>query len=330
MDKDFRYIVADGPVTEAFGLSPEKLEGRTISEVFPDKRGQLMEERIRQNFAGEIVNFETNHNGRVYWTQQAPLHDSIGQAIIVTMDITERKHAEERLRASEEKYRRIVETANEGIWEIDKDTRTLFVNRRMAEMLGYTVEEMTGRPVFDFLLPEDYLEGERRLESAKRGGSARASEFRYRRKDNSIVWTVASNTPERDEQGNFLGAFAMMSDITERKQAEEALRQSEERFARFMQYLPGLAWIKDVQGRYVYANAAAEEAFGTPAINFTAGQIRKSSDRKRQSNSGGTMNRWYAKKRASRLSSNCSRMMAFSIIPWSRNSRSPVQMAISP
>ncbi len=165
---------------------------------------------------------------------------------------------------SEEKYRRIVETANEGVWEIDKDTRTLFVNSLMAEMLGYTAEEMIGRSVFEFLLSEDLSEAKRKLEHAKHGGSARAAEFRYRRKDNSVVWLVATNTPKLDEQGNFLGAFAMMSDVTERKQAEEALRQSEERFSRFMEHLPGLAWIKDVEGRYVYANAAAEKAFNTP------------------------------------------------------------------
>ena len=119
-----------------------------------------MEERLRQNFAGETSATRRSITERVYWTQQAPLHDSIGQAIIVTMDITDRKQAgQERLRASEEKYRRIVETANDGIWEIGRDTRTMFVNRRMADMLGYTVEEMMGRPVFDFLLPEDSRKG---------------------------------------------------------------------------------------------------------------------------------------------------------------------------
>ncbi len=205
-----------------------------------------------------MVYFNTPHT---FSESELDLGQTIARQLAAGVD---RKRAEESLRVSEEKYRRIVETANEGVWEIDKDTRTLFVNSLMAEMLGYTAEEMIGRSVFEFLLPEDLSEAKRRLEHAKHGGSARAAEFRYRRKDNSVVWLVATNTPKLDEQGNFLGAFAMMSDVTERKQAEEALRQSEERFSRFMEHLPGLAWIKDVEGRYVYANAAAEKAFNTP------------------------------------------------------------------
>ncbi len=73
VDKDFRYLIAEGPVTEAFGLTREMLEGHTVGEVFPGERGERMETRLRKNFAGESVSYETNHNGRVYWTQQAPL-----------------------------------------------------------------------------------------------------------------------------------------------------------------------------------------------------------------------------------------------------------------
>src|SRR5215207_5340469 len=97
VDKDFRYLVADGSVTEAFGLSREMLEGHTVAEIFPGERGARLEERLRQNFAGETLNYENEHNGRFYWTQQAPLLGSIGQAIIVTLDITERKQAEQAL-----------------------------------------------------------------------------------------------------------------------------------------------------------------------------------------------------------------------------------------
>lgn len=70
--------------------------------------------------------------------------------------------------------------------------------------------------------------------------------------------------PLFDEQGRVRGSVGACLDITSRKQVEEALRQSEQRFARFMQYLPGLAWIKDLQGRYVYVNDAAEQAFRAP------------------------------------------------------------------
>lgn len=85
---------------------------------------------------------------------KVPLRDTGGaiHAICgVATDITERKRAEKALRESEARYRRIVETANEGIWTLDAEARTDYVNRRMAEMLGYTPEEMLGRHLFEFM-----------------------------------------------------------------------------------------------------------------------------------------------------------------------------------
>jgi len=181
----------------------------------------------------------------------------------------ERARAEEALRSSEEKYRRIVESANEGIWEIDKDTRTIFVNLRMAEMLGYTSEEMMGRSSFEFLVPEDYSEREHRLERAKQGASARASEFRYRRKDGSLVWTIASSTPNFDEQGNFVGGVAMISDITERKKAEEQiyrlnaeLQSQLDETKALLDILPTGVWIGNHDCSVITGNAAAYQMMG--------------------------------------------------------------------
>ena len=156
----------------------------------------------------------------------------------------------------EQKYRQIVETANAGIWEIDQEAHTIFVNRRMAEMLGYTVEEMMGCSVLEFLFPEDHPEAKNRLESAKQGSPSHSNEFRYRRKDGSVLWAIASRTPKLDAQGNFLGSFAMLNDITERKRNEERLREQAEI----------LEWahvaIRDMDSRIVSWNKGAEELYG--------------------------------------------------------------------
>ena len=89
-------------------------------------------------------------------------------------------------------------------------------------------------------------------------------EKRYYRKDGSIVWVNLTVSLVRKADGSPDYFISVVEDITARKRAEEALRESEQRFARFMRHLPGLAWIKDLQGRYVYANAAAVKAFRTP------------------------------------------------------------------
>src|SRR6266498_4216161 len=187
-------------------------------------------------------------------------------------DITERKQAEEALRISEEKYRRIVETANEGIWEIDEHTRTIFVNHRMAEMLGYTPEEMIGRSSFEFIVAEDYSAGEERLERARKGVGARAAEFRYRRKDGSLIWTIASSTPRIDEQGNFMGGMAMISDITERKQAEEEiyhlnakLQSRLDEMQALLDILPTGVWIGNHDCSVITGNPAAYRIMGLPS-----------------------------------------------------------------
>jgi PAS domain S-box-containing protein len=127
------------------------------------------------------------------------------------------------LQASEAQYRRIVDTASEGIWGIGLDTKTVFVNNRMAEMLGYSVEEMLGKMPTDFMLDEDVSDHLRRMES-RHLGVTEHYECRYRRKDAQTVWALVSATPIFNEEHQCNGSFAMLTDISERKLAEEGIK----------------------------------------------------------------------------------------------------------
>jgi PAS domain S-box-containing protein len=132
------------------------------------------------------------------------------------------------LQESETKYRRMVDTAQEGIWVIGADALTSFVNARMAEMLGFSVDEMLGRPVTDFMFEEDAPDHLRILEQ-RRLGVPGNYERRFRRKDGKTMWTLASATSVVDGEHRFMGSFAMLTDITERKQAEdEVLKLNQE------------------------------------------------------------------------------------------------------
>ena len=106
---------------------------------------------------------------------------------------------------------------------------SIFVNARMAAMLGYAEEEMIGRVVEEFMFEED-LPAHRERMAARHEGKAARYEHRFRRKDGGEVWTLVSATPLKSSQGRFEGSFALFADITERKRTEEALRRSEERF----------------------------------------------------------------------------------------------------
>ena len=182
---------------------------------------QLLPEVLDNHLNREI---EIENDGRVFTCLFVPFPQH-GYVNLYFRDITAYKQSEAALRDSEEKYRRIVETANEGIWEIDQNTKTVFVNTRMAEMLGYTVEEMLGRSSFEFIFPADQVDGEERLARAKQGLPVRSGEFKYRHKNGSPVWTLISSSPQTDAQGNFLGSIALFMDITERKQAAEELAE---------------------------------------------------------------------------------------------------------
>jgi PAS domain S-box-containing protein len=120
------------------------------------------------------------------------------------------------LQESEAKYRRIVDTAIEGIWVLGPEVTTKFVNARMADMLGHAAGEMIGRPYTDYMFEEDLPDHHQRMEN-RRKGLSEAYERRFRRKDGNSVWTLVSATPIFDDERRFTGSFGMFTDITERK-----------------------------------------------------------------------------------------------------------------
>ncbi|HJV34923.1 PAS domain S-box protein [Geomonas sp.] len=131
------------------------------------------------------------------------------------------------LRKSEERYSRLVNTASEGIWVIDKRHRTTFANRRLAQMLACTVEEMEGRLVEEFVPADFGAEMAGHLECRRRG-IAEQYEVRMNRKDGSEIWMWMSAAPLFDEEGEFYGSFAMCMDVTEQKGLREELQRANE------------------------------------------------------------------------------------------------------
>lgn len=133
-----------------------------------------------------------------------------------------------KLQASEEQYRSLIDTANEGIWLLDARIRTEYVNQQLAQMLGYSIREMLDRPLCYFVDPEFRLEAQQLIERRKQGITEQF-DFCYRRKDGSQLWAIVSTQPRFDRQGNFIGILAMLTDITDRKQIEREREQLLER-----------------------------------------------------------------------------------------------------
>ena len=176
-------------------------------------------------------------------------------------DITERKLAEEKLKASEARYRRIFETATEGIWAMDRDHRTTFVNEHMLNMLGYQPEDMIGKRVEDFMFEEDLPAHQERMAQRHKKMSGNY-EHRFRRSDGTTLWTLVSATVLTNAKGDFDGSFGMFTNITERKQAEQELCDSEASLRTIVSSMPVLLLAFDEKGNITFWNKECERITG--------------------------------------------------------------------
>jgi PAS domain S-box-containing protein len=201
------------------------VEGRTVSEVFDEEIAARMEARFRRAFEGETISYETEHNGRIYWTQHAAMDDLLGHAIVVTLDITERKLAEKALSESEQRFRAIINQSTAGILRSDIDGRAVFVNQAFCDLLGYTESQLIGETIWKFTHSEDQEESRRLFDHLKERGRSFQLEVRLVHSDGSIVWVNISASPILDEVDQPQSAVFILVDITERKQAEQDLQE---------------------------------------------------------------------------------------------------------
>lgn len=144
----------------------------------------------------------------------------------VIHDITRRKEAEAALKASEARYRQIVELAEEGIWIIDEHDNTRFVNRKMAEMLGYHhPDELLGQPMYAFMPHQEEAQARSNVQR-RRAGVRETHDFLLQCRDGSPLWTSMSTSPIFDDMGLYQGAMALVTDISERKRWESELENA--------------------------------------------------------------------------------------------------------
>ncbi|HEX5055032.1 MAG TPA: ATP-binding protein [Gammaproteobacteria bacterium] len=150
-------------------------------------------------------------------------HDLRRLAPIIERELREaqirqtRRRTEQALKAAEFRYRQIVNTAQEGIWVLDAENRTTFVNKYMALILGYAEYEMIGHPLSDFLDDPATMPNE---------GFNRQTELKFRHKEGGIVWGLISSSPiKSDGASAYAGALGMVTNVTERKRADEEREQ---------------------------------------------------------------------------------------------------------
>ena len=270
-----------------FGYSAAEAVGQHITLIIPVERRAEEDDVLARVRRGEKVDhFETERvakDGRrvTISLTVSPLKDGAGHIIgasKVARDITERRKMEadialrarelqlanERLRESEERLHLSQQVAHIGTFDWNIETGVSIWTPELEAIHGLAPGGFSNTQTAwqELLHPDDREAALRCVELALRTGQPGEGEWRVVWPNGTVHWIAARFQAFKDEAGKPVRLTGVNLDITQRKQAEEKLRESELRFRRFMQQLPGLAWIKDRAGRYVYANDAVEKAFG--------------------------------------------------------------------
>jgi len=228
---------ADGEVgyvnemaARALDAAPEQVVGKRLRDLFPPETFEQQWRSLQKVFeTGKPLYVEapTRFPHSEVWqgTWLTPLSDASGSVVSVlgaSRDITERKRGEETLRASEERYRTMIESSNDMIWTVSPDRRITFANQQAAEGIGYAIDDWLGKP-FDPLVVEEDLPMALEIHDKLMRGEKGHYEVRGKKADGGVL-ILSVNASPIFKDGKVIGTISFGSDITERKQAEQKLR----------------------------------------------------------------------------------------------------------
>lgn len=175
-----------------------------------------------KTWKGDVHNIKKT--GETFWERVSisPIYDESGNIknfIKIAEDITKQKHDLLKLQQSEESYRRLIETTSEGFWLINKQSKTIGVNKSLCKMLGYSKNEMLGKTPYDFVDDENYKIFQHQI-SISNNDKQRIYEIQLQKKDGKNIFALFSATTMLDHENNFDGSFAFVRDISEQKRSQ--------------------------------------------------------------------------------------------------------------
>lgn len=243
---DLTLSFANSAYCRYFGESRDEVMGKGFWHHLPEEE----HERVKEHFGSldwehpvkSIEHQVVTKDGDIRWQQwtDRAIFDESGNLIefqSVGRDTTERNRMENALRSSERQFRKLVETMNEGLAECDHDDRLTYVNDKLCAMLGYSHDELLGRSMRSL-----YFDDERFTEDAERirrsGGRSLSYEAELKRRDGRKVFAIISSSSILDETGRFKEMILAITDVSELKRAERALRESEEKHRAIFEQSP--------------------------------------------------------------------------------------------
>jgi diguanylate cyclase (GGDEF)-like protein/PAS domain S-box-containing protein len=273
IDLEGRHTYCNPAVESILGYSPREIVGRdSLSHMHPEDRRQveaMLKTKIalQEGWSGLVLRWR-HKNGELRYLESSavPIRDQTGRLLGfqgADRDITGYRRAEEALRESAARFRTLVETTSDWIWEVDAQITYIYASPKVRELLGYEPHEVIGKKPFDLMPPEEA----RRVAALLAPIVAAAESFAglenlNRHKDGQLVILETSGIPILDASGTLQGYRGIDRDISERKRAEQSLRESEEKHRLLFETMAQGVVYQSEDGAIISANHAAEKILG--------------------------------------------------------------------
>ena len=270
-DSQMRVILWNQGAEKIFGYKEKEMLGQNISKIIPEKdRKGVMKglTQLNKGDSGKVINKIFEISGQRKNGTEVPIELSVSSrksegtyiTTAIIRDITERKEAEEKLRESEERYRDLFENASDLIQSVSLDGHYIYVNKAWRQALGYTEKEMKNLTIWDIIHP-DHLAHCKEIFQKVITGETNYIETAFLTKNGKVIH-VEGNANTYSREGKIIATRGIFRDITERKEAEEKLRESEEHYRDLFENASDLIQSCGRDEHFVYVNKAWREALG--------------------------------------------------------------------
>ncbi len=253
-DRDLRFTYANRAAVQLMRKTLDEILGKTVWEVFPDFIGTPIEQAYRRAMTEQIaVEFDLYYPAYNVWIEGRLYPSSTGLSGFY-QDITERKQAQEALQQSETQFRQLADAMPQIVWIASANGVPEYVNQRWIDYTGLTLEQTLRQGFIEQVIhPDDFEPTYEVWGTSLATGALYQTEFRLKYiSDGQYRWFLCRAIPIRDVAGQIVQWYGTLTDITERKQAEKALSESEERFRNMADNAPVMIWVTDSTGYCTY------------------------------------------------------------------------------
>jgi PAS domain S-box-containing protein/putative nucleotidyltransferase with HDIG domain len=261
-------IDVNSRVMDLFGYEKQEILSLTIDKLHPvdelSRSAQAFKDIAKKGYVDLEINFKKK-DGCVFPAEvSSSMCDIGGRKVIqgVVRDISERRLVEQKVRESEERYRELVEKAGAAILIDDRDGRFVYCNKRLAELFGYSLEEMQTKGIHSIVHPVD-IERVLKMHRSRIQGKKVPSKYEFTgiKKNGDLIY-LEIDAVALKENGQTVGTRSYIWDITQRKKTEEAIKSSEERLKLLFEFAPDGYYLTDLKGNFLDGNKAAEDMVG--------------------------------------------------------------------